>query len=296
MRVEQVKEGARSALRAAYDDPRYRPFQLRTDRIEANLERVRTEVEAERQAHLRPEGVRARPLPVYQEPAPVRMTQAQVLREEALYRRKLEAQYALIRSYETELRDTSEFDSWQARMQDADALARLQRIEEVRLDAVLASKNAVEARHVASMQNRVAALKLQQDQQRALDREARAREAELADRQALAQEVATDTKLKPREAKARVVAARRDNAESLARERRENELRLAEEFELDRQRKEDLIRQIRYGLRRCRVATGCRSRRVRVEPWKLCRAPCRRPSTPQRRLATACWTRCRSRS
>jgi hypothetical protein len=64
--------------------------------------------------------------------AAVRLNTAAVLREDALLRKKQEEESALIRRYESELRDDSEFYEWQAKMRQADEMKRL---EEVTLPA-----------------------------------------------------------------------------------------------------------------------------------------------------------------
>ncbi len=60
---------------------------------------------------------KARPVPDFSEvAAPVRLTVASVMREDALYKKKQEDEARLIQAYESELRDSSEFIAWQAKM------------------------------------------------------------------------------------------------------------------------------------------------------------------------------------
>lgn len=54
----------------------------------------------------------------------IRPNAAAILREDAMYRKKKEKEAAIIRAFETDLRDTSEFDEWKAREEAKEAKER----------------------------------------------------------------------------------------------------------------------------------------------------------------------------
>jgi len=88
-----------------------------------------------REAECHFEGVKANPIP-RQRPGQgvVRLNSAAILREDNLYRKKQENEARLLGAYEQELRDSSEFDEWQARMRAADEEARLKEVDRRRVE------------------------------------------------------------------------------------------------------------------------------------------------------------------
>ena len=147
----------------------------------STVEKVRAEVEAARNAELKFDGIKAKPvwlmkaarpcfhcaprrsvfnrLCIHDGPCPqvpsypkhgadVKLTVASVLREDALFRKKQQEEAALIQAYESELRDTTSFNKWKAEMKERDEKARLAAVEALRLEMAAAAKEAKEARCV----------------------------------------------------------------------------------------------------------------------------------------------------
>ncbi len=156
---------------------KYTPDQLfRLHETKPTVERVRAEVEAARQAELKFEGVKAKPVPRYpKEGAEVKLTIASVLREDALFRKKQEQEAALIhvrraracdvlqspcviaapcrvsQAYESELRDAATFSKWQSEMKSRDEQARREAVESKRAEMAAAAQMAKEARFDAAL-------------------------------------------------------------------------------------------------------------------------------------------------
>lgn len=87
------------------------------------------------------------------ERAAVRLNAAAVLREDALLRKRQEEEARLIKQYESELRDDSEFYEWQAKMRERDELKRLEEVEQRRIQMILTDEAAKEARIQAERDN-----------------------------------------------------------------------------------------------------------------------------------------------
>jgi hypothetical protein len=136
----------------------------------SNIDKIRAEVEAAREAEyqfkFKPRPVRRKGLrcaegwfrrglggvaqaPKHTDKGEVKLNIAAVLREDSLFRKKQEQEAALIKAYESELRDTTEFDRWQAEMKQQDEEARLAAVEARRREMAASQLEAKEARFVA---------------------------------------------------------------------------------------------------------------------------------------------------
>ncbi|OWZ14989.1 hypothetical protein PHMEG_00011446 [Phytophthora megakarya] len=222
-------------------------FQFATAARGSNLEAVREEVEREREAALQFD-FKAKSVPRPSTSAStkeVRLTAAAILREDALYKRKQEQEAALIRAYESELRDPLEFYRWQANMQQQDEENWRREVEKRRLEMVQAQHDAIEAQRQTKLENREVALDMKERaKRRAAEREQEENDLIEKYRQ-LTEEVKRVRDTAPREAEALV---REENAkqrdalqEFLAAERQ----RKAEQDAKEQAAREDLIRQIR---------------------------------------------------
>jgi len=145
------RAATREATRAKYD-PERDLFKLHTTRT--TVDRVRAEVESRREAELRFDGFRALPPPPLPPAgADVKLNASALLREDAVFKRKQAADAAIVRRFEVERHDTTEF---QARIAAAEAAA-----EQLRAQTIRDRKRQLEesARAAAAAQRRAAAVK-----------------------------------------------------------------------------------------------------------------------------------------
>lgn len=130
----------------------------------SNIENVRAEVEARREAELQFDSFRAKPMPVYpDEGAHVRLNVASVLREDFLYKQKQEQESAMIKAYEEDLRDANEFYRWQTEMKGKDVAMRKTEVERRRLEMVQSAKDAIEAQRRQKRENKEVADKIKEE-------------------------------------------------------------------------------------------------------------------------------------
>lgn len=245
--LDKLKRQNREQQQAKYADPVAQPFKLKMLERPTNLEKVKQEVEAARQAACDFDR-KNRPVVLPPKPKPgagnVRLNSAAVLREDNLYRKKQEQEAAKLRAYEAELRDSSEFDEWRDRMRKVDDEAERARMERRRVEALVADEAARESKLRQANDNKAVAIAARaaasQGTVRRLKETAARRQAQLAvvaevhsqrERPALAVE-------ELRQAKLAAAAETRDemerHAEVIAAERRAEE-----------ERRADLIKQIR---------------------------------------------------
>ncbi|KAF8060087.1 CFAP99 [Scenedesmus sp. PABB004] len=228
--IEAARAANRAAAEARRADPRQGPFRLRVLERPMHAEALRAAAEAELAAELavRP---RARPPPPPPD-APVRLTAAAVLREDALLRRQQAAEAGALQRYEAELRDGAAFERWQAAMRDADAAAAAARVEELRQEMGAAAGAAAQARdallaaRAAVTADAKAARVAREEERRAAAAAAAAaaaeRAAEVAAERARAREAqeaaAAERRLSAQEVRERAQADARARAEAEARE------------------------------------------------------------------------------
>jgi hypothetical protein len=112
-------------------------FKLRCHERPMNIDKVRAEVIATREARLaaNAEFATARPLPAFYSKlddgpeVPLKQTAASILREDALYKKKQAEEARNMESFEMGLRDTSEYDRWKAKEDARDAEERRALVE-----------------------------------------------------------------------------------------------------------------------------------------------------------------------
>jgi hypothetical protein len=93
------------------------------------------------------------PPPAKRPPPDVRVNASAILREDALLKKKQAQDAALIKAYEEELRDNTEFYRWQGEMKKKDELDKLAHVDQVRQDAIQSSASAKLAREMQEMSN-----------------------------------------------------------------------------------------------------------------------------------------------
>jgi len=241
--LEQARVENRQRLKEKYADPSKQPFRLKVLERPNNLDKIAAEVTMTRDAELTFAPAPAKPVP--RAPvAEVKLNAAAILREDALYKRKQEQEARMLRAYEEELRDGSEFKAWQDRMRQQDEEERLREIEERRAEMAASEEAAHLAREAKLAENRVVA-SAQRVQTKALEEK---RELELklqveANRQKREQVV--DARAGVEHAKESVAVEKKERAVERVRERQEASRQVAEEKELEHQRKMDLVRQLR---------------------------------------------------
>ena len=128
-------------------------FVFQSDSRPNNFEKVKQEVLAERAKNYEP--VKSNPIPDFAPVEPIRLNAAAILREDALYKKKMLKEAKALASYEAELHDSTDFYAWQEEAKLADENARLAEIDKRRLEMVAsaqAAKDAMDKRREENLQ------------------------------------------------------------------------------------------------------------------------------------------------
>lgn len=213
----------------------------------SNLESVRQEVEATRNAQMQFD-FKAKPVPAFinaTAKSEIKLNTAAILREDALYKKKQLKDAQLIRNYESELRDPMEFYRWQSSMLQQDEDKYKAEVEARRLDMVQAQYEAIEAAHRARVANGEVASQMKATAKE-MEAQRLAEEAQLQDNyyQGMV-EIKRNRDIAPREAEEKVKDENKKQREELNAFLAAERERKAAEDALEQAQREELIRQIR---------------------------------------------------
>jgi hypothetical protein len=190
------------------------------------VDALRQTIEMERSAQLQFDAPKANPIPELPlTGADVRLNATAILREDYVMRQRQEKEAALVKQFESELRDASEFYQWQMRMKAEDEEAERQgvllRKEELEKSAMEA-RAAVE-RDLRQKQRAASAMRRQREMTEELSR--KEKDVVRMENQALAAAVKQERDTAPKDAAREIVEARAEDAARI----REESVRIAEQ-------------------------------------------------------------------
>ncbi|GIQ81222.1 hypothetical protein KIPB_002146 [Kipferlia bialata] len=217
---------------------------LQTASRPTNLEQVKQVVEAERESHFRPPTLTAAPRRS-QPSVPVKSTVASVKRARAMLEGRIEAEAAELAEYETNLRDSSEYERWRTE-QEADRRVReAASIVDRRQSAKEAEQVASEARYVAMLQRQLEAAEYIASLSDQLAQVADADRALLVKKQTLAKRLSDRLTRDTEAARKHLASANAACAHEIRQQRVVSEETLAQQRQEEREAKVALITQIR---------------------------------------------------
>jgi len=242
---EMAIQAAKEANRKAAEEKlaKAAPFKLRVLERPTHIDAIRTEIEADLARELNFSGPKARPVPAPPQ-AQVKLNAAAILREDALYRKKQAEEADMLRKFESELRDASEFKAWQQRMLQLDEAAREASVERRRQEMGRAQDLAIAARQRQVDENLEVGRQLKAEAKRIEEELAREREEAVRAKQAMRETVV--------EARANIAVAaekkaleKRLAAEEERRKQAADAKALAEQEIRELAEKRDIIMQLR---------------------------------------------------
>jgi len=209
----------------------------------AEGEELARKVEAERMAECTFKPRLGKYVPPTEE-AVVRQNVAAVLREDALLKQKQAKEYELLKRYEQDLHDGSEFHRWQEKMKEKDHLDEEKRVHTRIVEMQLARESAIEAREFQEKKNNILAEHQRGEFQVEMDQKKIELENDLVDKQKLVKQTQAERE-NARLAEEREAKNRADRAEQIRGEKEAEAERKRREDEQEMERRKDLIKQIR---------------------------------------------------
>ena len=211
----------------------------------STVEQLRAEVEAQRKLEQEPLFRAKPPPPLSQIGADVKLNAAAILREEATMTAKISKEVAIIRDFEGNLRDTTEYFAWQEQERKRD--------EDVKLMAVAMRKQEAEE---AAMSAKIAAT-IKEEQAKLIVQDMKAinaivlkhvaleKEEEIKVKQKIAEQVKSVEFLKPAIARSEIIQKRKKKHDRVRESSIAAEAKLAKEREIEAAEKAEMLRKIR---------------------------------------------------
>jgi hypothetical protein len=243
MRAKRLEETKQKTL-AKYSDAYH--FQLGETRHGKPLDELKREVEEERLKEVNFNASFVNPPPDFKKiPAKVRANAASVLREEYLFRKQQAKDVKLLKAYESELRDPTEFYAWQSEMKEKDEKVKLAEVVSRRYAAKKSSEDAQAAIDKQREDNHLIA-RLMRDKGDAI-MESRTLEKEISklEHREKAVKLVEDHEKNIKAAKEKVVSRVAKQRKTLIEQLEDARIQKQEEDRLEEERKADRIRQLR---------------------------------------------------
>lgn len=235
------KQATAAATAAKY--PASLEFKLAESKVD--IDAMRAEARENEVAELKKQFKAKAPPNFDAKPAQVRMTAAAIMREDALYRAKQAKEAAVLKQYEEDLRDSSQFYQWKTDMERQDELAKLARVDELREDMKQSAVRAAKAMEKETQIKRETAIQHRKDAQiraEQLEAELEKERLEKAQLAAAVKEVEFEAPKRAAEALLKEkIKKTEEHRKELAEKRRIRALEDKAELEI----RNDLIRQIR---------------------------------------------------
>jgi hypothetical protein len=242
-RLEEVK---RETQRKYEDTSGNREGEFRFHETRSNIEKVRREVEEKRAEELQFDASHRKPLPDFTRyNATVKLNTAAILREDALFTKKQAAEAQLIKNYESELRDSTEYYRWKTEMEEHDNQMKLEQVKLKRMQAVASGQNARDALERQYRDNKDVADLIKEEGELMGEQLKIDKEANLLMNKQLVKEIREVEEKAPRKAEAKVFRERQAVRQAQKVELQDAWERKVAEDEVEQSRKLDRIRQLR---------------------------------------------------
>mmetsp|Transcript_30378 Transcript_30378/g.68153 ORF Transcript_30378/g.68153 Transcript_30378/m.68153 type:complete len:764 (+) Transcript_30378:81-2372(+) len=211
---------------------------------QAALEDLKQQVEAERMAECTFVPKTTKKAVFAAEDATIRHNAASVLREDALVKQKQAKEYQVLKRYEEDLHDASQFYTWQEKMKEKDHTEEEMRVRQRIVEMQLARESAMEAYESSVRKKAILAEHQREELQLELGLQDKVREYELGEKKQLVEETKEDRE-RARLAEQDVLKDRMQNADNMRKEKEVEMDKKKREEQQEMERKRDLIRQIR---------------------------------------------------
>ena len=235
----------RSETKKKYETAKEQPFKFHKS-LRDNMDEVRREVEEKRNSELKFDMSHRKPLPDFRRfNATVKMNAAAILREDSLFKKKQAEEAKLIKDYEEELRDSTEFYRWRGEMESHDHVMKMEQVASKRMQAEASSRNARDAKERQLVDNKAVADLIKEEGELITKQRKMEVEATIMVNKQLVKEIREVEEKAPRKAESLVFQSRQAIRVSQNAKLKEAWERKLEEDEVEKGRKKDKIMRLR---------------------------------------------------
>lgn len=242
---KQRAEDIRQETLQKYQDPSLE-FKLAKTKGGRDIETVRREIEEKFEAELKFDSSYVNEPPDFTKiPAKVKLNTAAILREDSLYKKQQEKDYNLLKNYEEELRDCTEYYSWQNEMKERDHEIKLKGVAMRREQAKQSSVDAKDAMVRQRENNAEVAAMLREQAEEIKKQKEIENEIRVLTNQERANEIIAVREVAPKIAREKVLEEKVEKSKHLREILEERRLQKEEEDRLEEEVRADRIRQLR---------------------------------------------------
>lgn len=242
---EERRQNFQNNIRKQYEGDKVQPFKLKTGETSYDIEKVKERISEEEKQYLQFDKKHARKMPDFDQiEAPVKVNTAAIMREAALLKKKQEEEQKVLKDFEMNMRDASEYERWSKEMGEKEEVERLEHMQRKKIEMELARAEAIEAKNHKLKENKYNASKMKVESQIREDHRVQEKEidhlikkdliSKVQDQRLVAEDEVEKNKLKKKEIRDQV---HEEISAALAKKKAEEAAEL--------KKREELIRQIR---------------------------------------------------
>lgn len=168
--IEKEKQDRRKSklnlIRQEYEGGSVQMFKLKTAETKYDINQVKERIADEEKKMLKFDMKYSNKLPDFENiEAPVKVNTAAIMREGHLLKKKQEVEHQILKDFEMNMRDGSEFNRWFSEMNEKDEIERLEHMQKKKIEMELARHEAIEAKEHKLKENMYNASKMKVESQ-----------------------------------------------------------------------------------------------------------------------------------
>ena len=168
--IEKDKQARRKnkldVIRKEYEGGSVQMFKLKTAETSYDINKVKERISEEEKKMLKFDMKYAKQMPDFDNiEAPVKINTAAIMREGHLLKKKQDIEGKILKDFEMNMRDGSEFNRWFSEMNEKDEIERLEHMQKKKIEMELARNEAIEAKEHKLKENKYNASKMKVESQ-----------------------------------------------------------------------------------------------------------------------------------